>query len=471
MRDTPPNRLIRRTFGCLIKVPLGCLAFVAGAGVVGVLALPPVLGGLSVRAISDGFAESHAGRLVVERAWLGSIYDEQAVEGVALYDPEGREILRGSLRAPSLGSLFDDAGGPFGPVEIHVEELRLERGADGRTNLERALESSRFDEDWRREFRNDWELDTGHGRAEVEVVVRIDRLLWTDAEGRRLDLAELESTLTFGLEHDRVDLKLAGGGAVLDEHGLPLSVLTFTGGRKNLGHGREPSPWSFGIETGPAPLALPLALLDSTARLEPWFGERLERLELDLWGGEHGERRIDLRLEGPETSARLAGLWPRGVDAFVGGAEDVCQVQFAPGSGVAQRALAEILPLTEDLEVPPHGRTTLLLSEFTLPFDGDLERFEGRGTFVTDRLTYSLEEAPRRLFRSAERERLPRPSLEVRFDGQRVLYERFGMPAGGVMLQLSGEYDLEKRDYRLEVKPPGCEVVVLRGRRGNVVVE
>ena len=146
-------------------------------------------------------------------------------------------------------------------------------------------------------------------------------------------------------------------------------------------------------------------------------------------------------------------------------------MQFAPGSPAAKHALAEVFPLAQDLEVPQGGRTTLLLSEFTLPFDGRLERFQGRGTFVTDRITYTLEDNLRRRFDSREWEKLPRPSLDVRFDDGRVLYDRFGMPAGGVMLWLSGEYDLEKRCYRIEVKPPGLDAVQLHGRRGNVVVE
>ena len=61
--------------------------------------------------------------------------------------------------------------------------------------------------------------------------------------------------------------------------------------------------------------------------------------------------------------------------------------------------------------------------------------------------------------------------ITVRFVDGRVVYEAFGMPAGRVLLQLDGSYDLQSGTYDLEVKPPGCDVVIVRGTREHPELE
>ena len=54
-----------KLLGCLIKGPLGCLAFLVGAGVVFVVFLPPACGNVVSQELETWFAERHEVTLAV----------------------------------------------------------------------------------------------------------------------------------------------------------------------------------------------------------------------------------------------------------------------------------------------------------------------------------------------------------------------------------------------------------------------
>ena len=139
MSETPPRKKVARWLGCLIKGPLGCLAFSVGAAIVFVLFLPPALGRLADRSLEEWFGENHMGSLEIGEAWIGSLYGPQHVKSLILRDPAGEEVVRAEAEAPSLGPLVVGDAREFGPIDVHVHRVDLVELEDGTTNLARAL--------------------------------------------------------------------------------------------------------------------------------------------------------------------------------------------------------------------------------------------------------------------------------------------------------------------------------------------
>ena len=131
----------RRFLGCLIKVPLGCLAFFLGGAAIFVLFMPWAMGRVARDWLTTTFDESYEGSLEIGHTWVSSLYGPQWIEGIELRDPEGRVVIDGKVRAPSLSTWFyggDAEVEEWGPVEISIARIHIQEDAEGVTNLARA---------------------------------------------------------------------------------------------------------------------------------------------------------------------------------------------------------------------------------------------------------------------------------------------------------------------------------------------
>ncbi len=142
---TPPDPVKQRAKRAgRVKRILGwsALTLVVLAG--GVIALAPTIAGSLAPGMAPGFLKDKLpGTVSVGKAEL-SWFGDQVITGVTLREPSkdgtGKVIARDvSVRVPAglLGVLT--GGRDFGRVTIEVPEIALVRGADGVTNLERAL--------------------------------------------------------------------------------------------------------------------------------------------------------------------------------------------------------------------------------------------------------------------------------------------------------------------------------------------
>lgn len=124
----------------LIKGPLGCLSFVAGAAAVTVVLLPFACGRGVARSIEQQFGRGHAGELELGRVHMPAVLGRQRVRSLSLRDPDGHEVLRGSLELPSLRELAShDENDALSACDLDFSSVRLVLHDDGTTNLSRAL--------------------------------------------------------------------------------------------------------------------------------------------------------------------------------------------------------------------------------------------------------------------------------------------------------------------------------------------
>ena len=451
-----------------MKAPLGCLAFLAGAGVVGVLFLPPAIGKW-VRFLEERFERTRAGTLELKGAWVGSFYGENRIESVVLRDPEGHEVLHGELSAPALWRVGE--GEVFGPVVLALDRVDLRRDAGGELNLSRAFRS-------RDGARLDWSLGDLEADLEssgVRFDVLVDRLTWSDAAGRSFELEDVFGGVTVQDEGRRLALHTEGRGTVAglpggpDATGAPRGTFDFEARIEDIGRDFDVSPWWLRFDAGPSPSVLLLALLGADADVEAIFGPSVDSIALTMSAGAAEPARLHLTVKGG-ASLQLSASAPRRSDFLLAEPEDTCLIEFSADSAWMRQVVARILPLTEDLRFPDTGRATVQLSRYALPLDGDLARLRGRGTFVVDDLSYALRAPFRERFRSAGRERLVKP-VTVFFAEGLVHYERFGLPAGTTMLSLDGSMEPREPSYELTVAQPGGHTVRISGAPGALEVE
>lgn len=333
---------------------MGCLAFAIGAAGVIVLFLPPALGRLLDRTIEDWFAERHAGRLELGDAWLGSIYGEQRVERLILRDPDGDEVLRGALRAPSLEQLFDGPPHRFGPVVLRIELLRLVGTGEGSSNLERALaELPRAEVPVRRS-----KGPTTDVPFEVALEVVIDRLRYENSGGREGVLENLvfRGRLQWGPEATHLLLE-GGSGAGVEE---PLQARIELE-RSEFGPRR---PWSVAVVLNGVPTALVRASCAAARPLAAFVGPRLDELVWSRQGQQvllrcaDGATRFDLTAEEHEGTLRS-------------GEEGRLAATLACSEVAGRAVLAALLPLvTSPVCEDPLGFHQLRSAEFVWPLDG-----------------------------------------------------------------------------------------------------
>jgi hypothetical protein len=354
-----PRRALPRFVTCLIKGPLGCLAFLFGAAVVVVLLLPPAGGRLADRMVEEWFARRHHGTLELSDTWIGSFYGAQRVDGLILRDPEGEEVLRATLRAPALGDfLAGGAGGgeALGPVEVRVLAMRLVETRDGGTNLARALAE-------RPRVPDEGERQGGFtSQRPIALELWIERLRCLDARGAEevLDGIALRGTLTFGTLETR--LVLDGG---LDLGGEPARVHVELAWRVGAS---EPSDLALRLEGVPSRLGA--LLVPAVRALAPAAGARLDELACQREGA-----RLELTAVDEGARFQLRGSV---ADDWVEGNAGLAELELGCAHPAAGTLLARLLPLAPELECEVEGtRHVFALARGRWPLDGELARLEG----------------------------------------------------------------------------------------------
>lgn len=360
-----------RWFTCLVKGPLGCGAFLFGASVVFVLFLPSALGRLGDRGLERWFARHFEGSLELGEVWIGSLYNRQRIESLIVRDPNGEEVLRGSLRAPPLGMLF--AGGTDATIELLLSNMHLVEFADGSTNLERAFRPRE---------------DAGSGDVAFELPervglsVRIDRLRWSDARGRGGLLADLTWNGSLEAHARGTAVVLEGGSDASLEHAFSLAldyqspVALGNGpfeGRSTL-TGRE---LPLGLVRHVAACALPPGLFDGDNVDELSFARSQERGTLHVRDGA-----LEL-----EVSGQLEAELVRGE------AGAPARLRVPLGSAVGEFVLARTVPFLVPTVLAGEGPVDFALADFVLPRDGDWERLEGELRFRLPAGTFGFDPA------------------------------------------------------------------------------
>ena len=291
--ERPARRKARRFLGCLVKGPLGCLAFLVGAVLVLVVLAPSTLGDLLTTHVAEEFNEAHAGTLEFGRSWFGSLYGDQEVKGIVLRDPDGAEVLNGTWSAPSLLSLFTSEP-DWQPGALQISGVNLERDATGVTNLERVFA---------RRPPGDEAPRSSLGKArwsfsDLELELKIDRLTWKDADGRSFRLERVVGSSTWFDEGDTVRVEGSGSGHVSGTDG---GRIEFTWSARDLiAPDDRPPSWTFALSGARTPSAVLHALFESLPRLEPALAEEVDACELRL-EGTGGSRTLErLVVEGLE---------------------------------------------------------------------------------------------------------------------------------------------------------------------------
>ncbi len=371
MTETP--RKLPRVFSCLIKAPLGCLAFTVGAAVVLVLFLPPALGRLASRSFEDWFGEVHHGSVELDEAWLGSVYGPQRIQSLILRDPEGDEVLRAGLRAPSLGPVVLEQAEHYGPVEVRISSLRVEQGADGRTTLERALAL--------REGEHDtlpFSMQRGLTLA-LELV--IDRLRFADPSGNEGSIEKLtfQGELERGPRRARLVLDGGDGSLRLRIEAEQLDELA--------------RPWRASVSFERGPVFLPELLLDSGGFFGHALGPEVDSGEVAWRNEASGERVLEkLLLEDGGDRIELRGRLGQVLFATEEG--DSLVLEFGEESWCCRVLLPELLPVFSRLRpLEPAEHFRLTTSRLVWPLDGQLNRAEARFELALPRCEALLDPA------------------------------------------------------------------------------
>lgn len=367
MPEEKPKRA--RWFSCLIKGPLGCLAFLFGATFVLVLFVPAVFGRLIERGLVRNFGQRHAGSLEVAEVWLGSLYNPQRVEGLILRDPSGEEVLRGSLRAPPLAEAM--GGERFGPVELELQSLKLIEYADGSTNLERALARSSGE-------------GAGLGLSfelpeECEFIVRIARLRWADARGREEQLADLVWQGTLVKRALRMGLQLAGGTdpGLADPFTLALELEhEFT----------RPEAGRIVLNATRVPLGLVRHLVGRSVPVAALEGPTLDSLEWKREG-----RRASLRAGDGAFALDCAGVVEDGLLRAEPGLPGRLVVD--PASSVGEALFARLVPLLVPEVLPGEQRLAVEAEGLALPLAGGWDGLGARLRFTLPAGSFGLDPA------------------------------------------------------------------------------
>lgn len=439
-----PPRVVPRFFSCLIKGPLGCLFFALGAALILVLLLPPALGRVLDRTLERWFEERHAGRLELSDVWLGSLYGPQRIERVILRDPDGDEVLRGELHAPSLAELFDRSH-RFGPIELRIELLHLVEGEDGRTNLERALE----------------ELPRGSGFPErgglstdvpfefkLEVVVA--RLRVSNAAGTEVVLEGLEFEGKLDWAPDALHLALEGGTDPDIDGALRAQVEL---DRPEFGSRRPPGAWKSALVLEGVPTALAHTLCAPARPFATLAGERTDRLSWSRDGQD-----VALLLEDEGGRFELLGENQGGVVSGPPGSTLTAALPCANGPGRA--LVVALLPLVSALEcADPDASHELRLTDFRWPLDGDWSALAGELELVLAPSNAEFASWHPELGTGASLASLPGP-LHVGVRGGILQYARFELPLEEGGLRIDGTLELAS----------GLGDFIVSGARDGIVI-
>jgi hypothetical protein len=427
------SRQVPRWFSCLVKGPLGCMAFLFGAGVVLVLFLPAACGRLLDRSLEDWFAAQHAGTLELDEAWLGSFYGPQTIGRLVLRDPEGEEVLRASLRAPSLGGLIGDRPPSYGPVEVRVSMLRVIAGEDGRTGLARALE------------REAGGPPPDLEGLRIDAPLTIDFTLWierlrfagADRNGATLENLCFQGRLVW--EDERLALTCEGGADTL---AAPAPRARLDASRTGAG-----AAWERRAALQEAPALLVGLLLGSGDALEDLLGPRLDEVDL-RWKRAAG---AGLELEELRCVQGASSLLARGSIAGgeLTGGEGALRLRLAPDAPATRGLLRELVPVAASIElVDPAQTLELVASDIAWSLAGDPQRGTARLELNLPAARLALEPRAGGLLGAPTDtlELLP-ARLVAELRGSRLAFDEQRLPLSGGSLSLSGTYELGQRAF------------------------
>lgn len=464
-----------RLLGCLIKGPLGCLAFLIGATVVFVIFLPPACGNLVSQELEDQFARRYEGTLEVKEAWIGSLYGPQRIESIVLREPGGDEVLHANVTAPSLEGLLLERDRSWGPVEIHVPSVKLIEYADGTSNLERAL-AHRPGEvpgvdisfDRRSEKVSIGQLSYSRVRT-MSAHATIDRLSWTSASGEELQLHAVECVAELALQREGLHMELNGRGTLRDDR---PEGLRFQLSVDSLDRWSEPGatvPWTFALQLRDAPVLL-LELLTARALRNP-LGETVDRLDLSLSSSSTARCRVEaLELRTGVAAVSGQARWDGTGETLTADDDDTIRIDFPTDSWWTSAVVQPLLPLMDDVELTSsNGRANLLLEEFSIPVSGSLLDMTAHCEIEADWVAYHLPPAVGDLLfeRSAKRS----APMVLDLDGGFAHFASFPVTTEKGDLLVRGKLDLKTGTYELYVTAPdGREYAVTGPREDPEVV-
>lgn len=457
-----------RLVGCLVKAPLGCLAFLVGALVVLVIFLPPAIGNLLRISLEDEFAERYAGSLEFEEVWFGSFYGDQRVEGMALSDPDGRPILQGWMRAPSLRPLLDEE--EWGPIRLHLTDVELVRDAEGLTNLARAL-SRESQEGGASTSVSLFEEDARIGPLDLDLVV--DRLSWSEVDGPALVVENVRCSVTFSDTGPGLRMKATGYGVFSESGAAPGEVFGVAWEVKDvLALLSGETTWSFALEAKRAPSVLLATFFRSLEELQTPLGAELSAFKLQL-AGEPGEpRRVEeLVAAGPELELDLRAEWHAAEGLLVGGADDFAVFRLPATSESALELVRTALPLARDVGlVLPAGVTELHLSDFRLPLGGDLDELRATYELRAEGATFRLPDELSERFHLGEQNRLL-ATRAVRLEAGEAHYDELAFAGKGGEILVSGSYRFVDGSYQLVFRLPDFSAYEVGGTESELTVK
>ena len=438
MSEEKPRK-VPRVVSCLVKGPLGCLAFLLGVLVILVLFLPSALGRWADHSLESWFAKRHEGTLQLTDVWLGSLYAEQRIESLILRDPVGDEVLRASLRAPALWDFIGEDDVRYGPVEIDVKNLRLVEQEGGTLNLARAWSEreSEFDAFERR--------DDGL-RTDVPVIVdlllRVERLRLLERGGSEIVLADLELHGSLELNNDDLRLALAGGSLARGAEALHVELAL------ERNEGRTGVAWKHSFTVHSLPTGLARHLVRPHLPLDG-AGPVLDALSFSRQG-----KHVELKLSDQDASFSLEGKVSDDGLALEGDDDKRAELAFTFQSACAADALATLLPFVTRLEpASEDAKVRVRLEDYRWPLEGgwhglsgELELDLGPARFELEpTLQARLDEAGLR-FTAADLEQ------KLRLTDGFVELQDFRLPLESGWLELDGTFDVASRHCELALR-------------------
>jgi len=463
-----------KLLGCLVKGPLGCFAFLIGALVVFVIFLPPTCGNIVSQEMETWFAEHHEGSLTVEKAWLGSFYGEQKIEGVSLRAPDGSEIFHAAVVAPSLEGFISDQGSSWGPIEIRAPAVNLVEYADGTSNLERALarrdgadaSPTELPVNTRGDSVSVGPFAYDSNVAEIDLSIFIGRVSWTALDGSVLVVNDLECHGRFRAEDGGMGLELSGRGAFAE--GVP-DGLVFDLDFATVERWAEPGvflPWNLSVELEQAPVLALEVLASREGQFGRALGAVVERCSLLLIGRAPGLCRIEsFELVAPGARVSLAGDWRREERLLTAAGNDWIRIGFPTDSWWTREVVGTLLPLMDEVQlVSASERANLVLEEFAIPMNGSLWGLSAHCTVEAEAAVYLLPEAiANELLRERQGQR--QAPFVVDLAGGVAAFASFPVSTEKGELDVRGELDLRTREYDLHVRTQDGKEYRVEGNR------
>jgi hypothetical protein len=438
MASESPRPTGARAFSCVVKGPLGCLAFALGALIVLTLFFPPVGGRILDRWVEAGFTEHFEGRLELGDAWVGSFYGDQHIERVVLRDPRGDEVFSGRLTAPSFEGVLD-GNGPYGPVHLTIDLLRLVLEPDGSTNLDHALA-----------LRPDHVVIRGRGLPTdrslvVDLIVEVERARLEVPDGTSETLTGLSCTGRIEWVRDEVRLTLEGGSSAEQwaAFRFELDVSTSLGAPGHLS-----TSWTL-VDAPAAVAALGLRPLGQLAHLA---GARVDQVE-----GRREDAAVEAHVVDDGRELTVRGRYRPDPPALIG--EASAEVLELTVDGAHLDVLGAFLPLTSAVR-GEGARLRLTGYEWALEEAGDVS-----GSLELELATSGYELAPG----------IPRPpeahdlvagaghlDRELLLEHGQMLFEDVRLPLDGGQLVLRGRLGLGAPGGALEARlESGAESIEL----------